>query len=78
MGMLVLFLDLVRWVILADVILSWVQRDESQFPRSLTRSLTRPLYAPIHAIIDPQKMGGIDFTPLILLLLISVVQRSLY
>jgi YggT family protein len=75
MALLSLILQGLRLIILADVILSWVMRDPNQFPRSFTRKITEPLYAPIHAILDPRKTGGMDWSPLIVLLLLSVLQR---
>ncbi len=77
MGLLLFILHGIRLIIFADVILSWVQRDETQFPRSLTRRITAPLYAPIHAILNPRSTGGFDLAPLILLILLSVLQRNL-
>ena len=75
MALLSLIIQGLRLIIIADVILSWVMRDPDQFPRSLTRRITAPLYAPIHAILDPRKTGGMDWSPLIVLLLLSVLQR---
>ncbi len=77
MTLLVLIIQGIRFIVLADVILSWVMRDPDQFPRSLTRQITGPLYAPIHAILDPRKTGGIDLSPLIVLLLLSALQHWL-
>lgn len=77
MALLLLIIQGLRLLILADVILSWVMRDPDQFPRSFTRRITEPLYAPIHAILDPQKTGGFDLAPLIVLLLLSALSRFL-
>ena len=77
MSFLLFIIQALRLVIFADVILSWVMNDPDKFPRSLTRQITAPLYAPIHAVLNPRKSGGMDFSPLILLLLLSLVQRAL-
>jgi YggT family protein len=66
-----------KWLVFIDVILSWVMPNEDQFPRSLTRQITDPLYAPIRAIIRPEKTGGLDFSPLAILLLIHLMQNML-
>jgi len=66
-----------KWLVFIDVILSWVMPNEDQFPRNVTRQITDPLYAPIRAIIRPEKTGGLDFSPLAILLLIHLMQSML-
>ena len=72
MGFIVLFLDVVIWLIIADAVLSWVQGPRDM-PRRLTHQLTEPLYAPIHAILDPRKTGGMDLSPIICIILLQVL-----
>ena len=76
-------LRILGWVIIGQVILSWlfafnVLNTSSdglrRFVEALDR-LTEPLYRPIRKILPD--FGGIDFSPLIVLLGISVVQRLL-
>ena len=57
-------IDVFVIILFIDVILSWVMRPH-QFPLNYTRQLTEPMYAPIRQIIDPQKMGGLDLSPLV-------------
>jgi uncharacterized protein YggT (Ycf19 family) len=63
-------------VIFIDVILSWLMPPE-KFPRSLTGQITDPLYAPIRAVLRPDRTGGIDFSPLIILMLIHFMENML-
>lgn len=63
-------------LILVDAILSWMMGPE-QFPRSLTARITDPLYAPIRAIIGPDKLGGFDVSPIVMLLLLRAMQSML-
>ena len=76
---LVQALELVSFVIIADAVLSWVQRPE-QTPRRYTMMLTDPIYQPLRKILNPQKTGGLDLSPLILLvglrLLSDAIQRA--
>lgn len=58
-------------IIFVDVILSWVRTDPYAFPRNFTRQITEPLYTPIRAILDPQKMGGLDLSPMIIIILLN-------
>jgi YggT family protein len=70
-------LDILVWLVIIDAVLSWVMPDKSQFPRNVTSTLTDPLYAPVRAILNPEKTGGIDFSPLVLILLLQVVRSML-
>jgi YggT family protein len=69
----------IKWLILIDAILSWVM-PEDRFPRSLTTQLTDPLYAPFRAILRPERTGGFDISPLIVLMILffleSMIARS--
>jgi len=71
-----MFLQAVTVVIILDAVLSWVQAPAA-FPRSLTSSMTAPLYAPIRAVLSPQKTGGIDFSPLVILMALQLLSNVL-
>ncbi len=76
-------LGIAVWVIIGQAILSWlvafnVVNTSSPFVRSLLEGLDRitaPLYRPIRRILPD--FGGIDFSPLVLILLIQVVRMLL-
>lgn len=79
-NILELLLSVLWWIIIIQVVLSWlfafnVLNSSSdglrRFVEALDR-LTEPLYRPIRKLLPD--FGGIDFSPLILLLLIGVVQ----
>ncbi|MAK64242.1 MAG: YggT family protein [Maricaulis sp.] len=73
-------LQLLWIVVLVGVILSWlisfnVVNTHNQFVAMLwriTNAITEPLLAPIRRILPP--LGGMDFSPIVLLLLIGFVQ----
>ena len=75
-----LLLRVLGWVIIGQVILSWlvafnVINTHSDFVRSLLYALdrmTEPLYRPIRKILPD--FGGLDFSPLVVLLLLYVVR----
>jgi len=77
MGFLALALMGVSYIVLADAILSWFVRDPNKFPRSITHTITAPLYKPIHAILSPEKTGGIDFSPIILIFGLQAIANAL-
>ena len=67
-----MFLEGVIYLVIVDAILSWIQGPH-QAPRSLTNQMTEPLYRPIHAILDPRKTGGLDLSPIILIIGLQMV-----
>jgi YggT family protein len=77
-------LRILGWVIIAQVIISWlfafnVLNTRSGAVRSITTALdklTAPLYRPIRAVLPD--FGGIDFSPLVLLLVIKIIQMLLH
>jgi YggT family protein len=82
-NILQLLLTVLTWIIIAQVIISWlfafnVINPHSGFMRSLVDALDRitaPLYRPIRKILPD--FGGIDFSPLVLILAIAIVSRLL-
>jgi YggT family protein len=76
-------LTIVTWVIIVQVILSWlfafnVLNTSSQGVRTLAVAIDRitaPLYRPIRRILPD--FGGIDFSPLVILILIQVIKKLL-
>ena len=75
-----ILLQILWWIIIIQVVLSWlvvfnVINTSNDFVRSIYNALyrlTRPLYAPIRKIMPD--FGGLDFSPVILLLLIYVLR----
>lgn len=72
--LLFLVLEVLRWIILVDAISSWFRGPE-QFPRNVTGQITEPLYAPLRSLLGG--MGGMDFSPLIMLLILHLGQSML-
>ena len=78
-----LLLDILWWVIIAQVVISWLlafnvlnvtSGGVRAFVSALDR-LTAPLYRPIRKLLPD--FGGIDFSPLVLLILIQVLRMLL-
>jgi YggT family protein len=73
----------VTWVIIIQVILSWlfafnVLNTSSQGVRTVAVAidrLTAPIYRPIRRILPD--FGGIDFSPLVVLIAIQVLEKLL-
>ena len=73
-------LSLLWLVVIIGIILSWlisfnVVNGHNQFVGTswrMTNAITEPLLAPIRRILPP--LGGMDFSPIVLILLIGFVQ----
>lgn len=78
-----MLLWVLSWIVIGQVILSWlfafnVVNPSSGFMRALVDALdkiTGPLYRPIRKVLPD--FGGIDFSPLVLLLAIAIISRLL-
>ena len=78
-----MILQILVWIIIAQVILSWlvafnVINTSSNFVRTLLDGLDRltaPLYRPIRKIMP--EFGGIDFSPIVLILAIQILRMLL-
>jgi YggT family protein len=78
-----LLLTVLMWVIIIQVILSWllafnVLNTSSQGVRTIAVALDRltaPIYRPIRRILPD--FGGLDFSPLVILILIQVIKKLL-
>jgi YggT family protein len=76
-------LTIITWVIIIQVILSWlfafnVVNTSSQGVRTFAVAIDRitaPLYRPIRRLLPD--FGGIDFSPLVVLIAIQVLQKLL-
>lgn len=80
---LIMLLNVLWWIIIIQVILSWlfvfnVLNVSSQGVRAFAGALekiTAPIYRPIRKVLPD--FGGIDFSPVVVLLGIMVLQRLL-
>jgi len=72
-----LFLTLLRvleFVVLADCLLSWVAPSKETFPRSFTSQLADPLCAPFRAVVGPERTGGMDLSPIAVMIALQVMR----
>jgi YggT family protein len=64
-------LDVIIWLVIVDAVLSWFMAPDS-FPKSLTTAMLEPIYRPIRNLVSFG--GGIDFSPIIVIVALNVVQ----
>jgi YggT family protein len=71
------------WIIIAQVVISWLvvfdvintANDKAQNLIGLIKKLTDPVYKPVQKYVPP--IGGIDLTPLIVILGLSILRSIL-
>jgi YggT family protein len=81
-GLVDLVLAVVMWVIIAQVILSWlivfnVINVHSDGVRTFIRAIDRitaPLYRPVRRLLPD--FGGIDFSPMVIILIIILLRSK--
>ncbi len=79
---LLLFLDIFFWIIIVQVIMSWliafdvinVRNAQAQNLIKLMTKLTDPIYKPLRKFIP--SIAGIDFTPIIIIFGISLAKNA--
>ena len=83
LGIIILLITITIWVIIIQAILSWLvafnvintyNEGVRKFLYWLDR-VTDPLYRPVRAIMPD--FGGIDFSPIVVILVLTIVQRLL-
>ena len=75
MVLIVRLVDLYSLVVLVAVIVSWIPVDRRNPLVSVLRSLMEPALAPIQRVLPP--VGGLDLSPMVLLILLQVLRSVL-
>lgn len=69
-------LDIYSIVVLVAVVTSWIQLSPDNPIVRVTSALTEPLLAPIRRVLPD--LGGLDLSPMVLLLGIQLLRRILF
>ena len=80
---ILILLDIVWWLIIASVVASWLvafgvvntRNDVVYRILDILNRVTDPIMRPIRRLIPP--MGGLDLSPMVVLLVIYVLQREI-
>lgn len=83
-GLISLAITIYIWIILIQVLISWlvvfdvinVKNKQAQNLVELLKKATDPVFTPLRKVIPP--IGGIDVTPIVVILALSLLQRALY
>lgn len=73
--LLILLLDLYSMIVFGSVIISWIQLPKNHPIANFLYSMTEPLLVPIRQILP--NMGGIDFSPMVLLVGVRLARSVL-
>ncbi len=84
LSLLSLAITIYIWIIIIQVLLSWlivfdvinVKNEQAQNLINLLKKATDPVFKPLQKYIPP--IGGIDITPIIVILGLTLIQRALF
>lgn len=65
------------WVIIIRALISWVSPDPYNPIVQILYKLTEPVLRPLRRLVPPHKLGGLDLSPLIAILLLLLVRQTL-
>jgi YggT family protein len=68
-------LDIYSYVIIAAALISWVSPDPRNPIVQFLRQITEPVLGPVRRLLPPWKTGGLDFSPIIVLVAIQFIER---
>ena len=72
LGVIGLLVNIYFFALLAMIILSWVAPGSRHPAIYLVHPITEPVMAPVRKLLPP--MGGLDFSPILVFILINVIQ----
>jgi YggT family protein len=75
LGILGLLVNIYFFALLAMIILSWIAPGSSNPAVYLLHQITEPVMAPLRKMLP--SMGGLDFSPILMFILINVLQIAL-
>jgi YggT family protein len=76
-GFIAWLLDVYSWVIIAAALISWVNPDPRNPIVGFLRRVTEPVLEPVRRLLPPWRTGGLDLSPLIVLIAIQIIERVL-
>ncbi len=77
LGGMVTLLNLCQVVILIRALISWVSPDPRNPIVQFLVLVTEPALKPLRRVVPPQKLGGIDLSPLLAILILEFVKNGL-
>ena len=73
---LIQLIDLYSLIVLVAVVMSWLQLSPSNPIAQFVHAVTEPVLGPIRRALPP--MGGLDFSPMVLLIGLRLLRGMLF
>jgi YggT family protein len=70
-------LTVIQWLVIIAAVVSWVNPDPRNPIVQFLYRTTEPLLRPFRKLLPPGRTGGIDFSPLLVILLIIFIKTFL-
>jgi YggT family protein len=74
---LITLVGIYEWVIIIRALISWVSPDPYNPIVRLLYQVTEPVLAPLRRLAPPRRLGGLDLSPLIAILLLEFVKNGI-
>ncbi len=74
---LISVLDIYGLVIIVRALISWVSPDPYNPIVRILYRLTEPVLRPLRALVPPRRLGGLDLSPILALLLLQLVRYTI-
>ena len=68
-------LTALQWIVIIAALISWVNPDPRNPIVRFLWGITEPIFRPFRRLIPPSRTGGIDLSPLLVLLIIYLLTR---
>lgn len=72
-----IIMNMIQFLVLASVLISWVGADPSNALVRMVRDLTEPMYRPFRKLTK-NLPGAIDWAPFCILLILVFIQRGIF
>lgn len=73
LGLMTLYI----WIIIIRALLSWVSPDPGNPLVRILVKITEPVLRPLRRLIPPHKVGGLDLSPMIAILLLVFLKNGI-
>ncbi len=77
LDVVLLLLNILQWLIIIAALVSWVSPDPRNPIVRFLYAATEPILRPFRRILPPQRTGNIDFSPILVILLIFFLRQLL-
>ncbi len=64
-----------QWIVIIAALISWVNPDPRNPIVRFLWGVTEPMFRPFRRLVPPSRTGGIDISPLLVLLIIYLLTR---